>query len=417
MRRGMVVVCLSIIFVIGGVVEVFAEETAQLNVEMRCGREWRDTNKEWNLPNENDKMCWAAAAANILDWTHWGIKSGFGTISTKTSIETSGKSWGNRGGLMRYGWQWWFNGMDNLPPWLTEVDLSLCSPYGCSPCGCGWATVSEDPDKKLQEDFFDYYRSYYWNWDSHDIMTVIQHFLDNCYGVTITIFKIYDYDLHEHVHTVKQYDEQKFQRYRQGHALTVWGYEPGDDDTVTLRITDSDTGTGLALEGETDNQKETTHYLTFERDGSKWITEDYIGDSFGDSDTWMLDGVQALKPPEPIESTIEPSVNATDAASIEDKASITSDIKQAIIGRKCVRIDESRNEYEEIPCQHGEIKIKEQGREEPFVIDPTASRAIIHFKSDVSKGYAPLTVTDIDFPKEDPSWNKRDRTSKVGNNE
>ena len=35
------------------------------------GGEWQDAEKTFSN-TEDDEMCWAAAASNILDWTGWG---------------------------------------------------------------------------------------------------------------------------------------------------------------------------------------------------------------------------------------------------------------------------------------------------------------------------------------------------------
>lgn len=70
---------------------------------------WRDVNKS-QTDDDDDYLCWAAAASNILDWGGW--HASFSTAQAK--FENFEYHWSNQGSWPRYGWEWWITG--NEPP-------------------------------------------------------------------------------------------------------------------------------------------------------------------------------------------------------------------------------------------------------------------------------------------------------------
>ena len=74
--------------------------------------DWRDAEKSPTNPDD-DWMCWAAAASNILDWAGWNVPL---FDSAQDMFYTFQNSWTNAGGLMAYGWHWWFDGT-SPPDW------------------------------------------------------------------------------------------------------------------------------------------------------------------------------------------------------------------------------------------------------------------------------------------------------------
>ncbi|HPC96920.1 MAG TPA: hypothetical protein PLU87_18390 [Sedimentisphaerales bacterium] len=70
---------------------------------------WRDVNKS-ETDDDDDYLCWAAAAANILDWGGWNAS--FSTADAK--FENFKYYWSDQGSWPRYGWDWWITG--NEPP-------------------------------------------------------------------------------------------------------------------------------------------------------------------------------------------------------------------------------------------------------------------------------------------------------------
>jgi len=98
------------------------------------GGVWSDADKSPTNPDD-DWLCWAAAAANILEWTGWNVFD-----STLDAFYTFQNYWSNAGSLMQYAWNWWFDG--------TEPEAQS-----------GWAQVDvEDPGRDWADyNFFDYY--------------------------------------------------------------------------------------------------------------------------------------------------------------------------------------------------------------------------------------------------------------------
>jgi len=155
------------------------------------GGTWHDVNK---TGTNDSRMCWAAAAANILAWGHWGAAG----YNTATAIFDNFKyHWTNEGSLMNYGWQWWLNG--TLPDnWF------------------GWAQVNESGGGNYwpRADF----NGKFYETLTGDLMLAVDRYLHAGYGVSIAIYKPDN-----------------------GHALTVWGFEAGEGGVYqSIYATDSD---------------------------------------------------------------------------------------------------------------------------------------------------------------------------------
>ena len=69
------------------------------------------------LPKEEDDlMCWAAAASNVLEWTGWGVVGGM--TNTDEMFQHFQDHWTDLGGSSEYAWNWWFDGTVVCPfPW------------------------------------------------------------------------------------------------------------------------------------------------------------------------------------------------------------------------------------------------------------------------------------------------------------
>ena len=67
---------------------------------------WCDAEKTEDN-DDDDLMCWAAAAANVLEWTGWGMTSGM--WSTDEMFQYSLNYWDDRTGWPTSAWYWWFN--------------------------------------------------------------------------------------------------------------------------------------------------------------------------------------------------------------------------------------------------------------------------------------------------------------------
>ncbi len=207
--------------------------------------DWRDTDKSLSNPDD-DWMCWAAAAANILDWAGWNTPL---FDSAQDMFYAFQDYWSDKGSLMEYAWHWWFDGTE--PP--TEEGYSqIENPGG----GNYWSDYN----------FFDYFYEDWATWDSStelwtdgvNLMATIDEYLHNDYGVTLAV-----------------YAENG------GHALTAWGYEYDDLGNYTgIWVTDSDDYiTDLKL-------------LSVSLIDELWYLD--VNNLYGYND-WFIGGVQALQ--------------------------------------------------------------------------------------------------------------------------
>ncbi len=193
----------------------------------------------------NTFLCWAAAASNVLTWTAWDD----GNVGDESTIfDEFQNSWSGglyNGGLMGYGWDWWFNGPN-------AMDQPL-------PSGSDWATVSGGGAYYPTDNFLDYYK-YWGGWNT---MAALQIYLNFGYGAAITAYPNPE-DL--------------------GHAFTVWGYEYDDVSNVVtaLWLTDSD-----------DNQNLPFWMPVVNGSGDDDILWYFNGG--GTYDGWYIGGVMALK--------------------------------------------------------------------------------------------------------------------------
>jgi hypothetical protein len=86
------------------------------------GGTWHDAEKS-PTNSEDDLMCWAAAASNVLQWTGWGAVLGLDTADA--IFDHFQDHWTDEGGLMEYGWDWWFDGTNPSQGWSgwSQVDV------------------------------------------------------------------------------------------------------------------------------------------------------------------------------------------------------------------------------------------------------------------------------------------------------
>lgn len=201
---------------------------------------WHDAEK--TLSNlEDDDLCWAAAASNILDWAGWDAGMGdhdaiFGYFQDH---------WQDVGGHTSHGWEWWFDGVDQ-----PGVDVS----------GGGFFTSLT---------FSDYYHGYTADVDA---MPKVAEFLGEGYGVSIGV-------------RPPGYG---------GHAITAWGYNYDDEtgDIVGIHVTDSDDDKG----GDEPRPDVLAYYDVYES-GGRWYLDDFYGSDWWIDDVWALEQYAAV--PEP----------------------------------------------------------------------------------------------------------------------
>ncbi len=163
------------------------------------GGTWHDTNKS-DTNTDDDLLCWAASAANILDWANWDTP----TYDTEDKIFANYQEhWTDGVGRADIAWQWWFDGTETTYYNWASVD----KPGG----GNHFSTAGS---------FWDYYHE---DWSGYrgngsGTMKTIDEYLHNGYGVSLGIYNS-----------------------RNGHFLTAWGYETDDDGNYQgIYVTDSD---------------------------------------------------------------------------------------------------------------------------------------------------------------------------------
>jgi hypothetical protein len=176
------------------------------------GGTWADAEKATGN-TEDDLMCWAATAANVLEWTGWGKTAGMTDADQVFAYFQD--HWQDRGGNMYFGWEWWFDGTNDSQgdPWTDD----------------GWAQV-DVPGGGFYPglDFADYYRYDHVNAEA-DAMADVETYLRAGYGVGLSIAGP-----------------------ASNHAVTCWGYDYDADYTAAdpanyylgLWLTDSDDNKG-----------------------------------------------------------------------------------------------------------------------------------------------------------------------------
>lgn len=203
---------------------------------MTYGTGWFDANK--TVANtEDDLMCWAASASNILTWGGWTTPA----FSDEDSIfQQFQDHWTDLGGMTMFGWEWWIDGNYSGPtdPGWSAIDV----------VGGGNYFSGLDP--------WDYI---YREWQDDLAMSAIDTYLNSGLGVSIGIYG------------------------PGGHALTVWGYQFDDTTGDYTGLIFSDSDDYMSVDGS-------------ERD--LWLTGlSYTGGQWflGGSD-WYIGEVQALAP-------------------------------------------------------------------------------------------------------------------------
>ena len=213
--------------------------------------DWRDVDKSLTDPDD-DWLCWAAAAANILNWGGWNSRL---TETVQDVFATFQENWTNAGGLMQYGWEWWLNG--GIPPVVP----------GWAQLNQGSATTDQGGGYYVNDDFFDYFAEDWAIWDENlnawsagaNLMPALDDYLHDDFGVTLAVYSA-----------------------NGGHALTAWGYEYDSAGNYTgVYVTDSD------------------DYLTELKLLSVSLVDDlwYLdaSNTYG-YDGWFIGGLQALAP-------------------------------------------------------------------------------------------------------------------------
>ncbi|MBL0713013.1 MAG: IdeS/Mac family cysteine endopeptidase [Desulfosarcina sp.] len=215
---------------------------------------WHDAEK--TLSNtEDDLMCWAAAASNMLTYTGWGFPAGEGFTGTDDIFAYFQGHWTDSGGSMYYGAEWWFDGTNNSPGRAS-----------------GWSQV----DAPGGGFYPGYNFSDYYTWSSYDSIALdnIDTYLHAGRGVGLAMMG------------------------PGAHAITAWGYEYDEfGNYLGVYVTDSDNAS------DTDSPADILAYYDIRYSGGGWYLQDFYG-----SDFWYIGEVHGLAPmPAPVASIPEPA--------------------------------------------------------------------------------------------------------------
>ena len=209
-------------------------------VFQQFGGSWCDAEKS-PTNNDDDLMCWAAAASNVLQWTGWA--QGTGNASADQVFQYFCARWSDAGGLPDYGFQWWFNGTNTARGWS------------------GWSQVEYAGGRFFPSRSVSQY--VHVAWGESGAMANINQFLRAGYGTTLGIF-----------------------RPGGGHAITCWGFDFDPQNPQSYRgiwVTDSDDAKGGT------NPPDQLQYYNVAQSGGKWYLQNYYG-----SNAWYIDEVVGL---------------------------------------------------------------------------------------------------------------------------
>jgi hypothetical protein len=187
--------------------------------------------------NDDDEMCWAAAASNVLEWTGWGqVRSDITNADQMFAYYQ--KEWPDMQSNPATGLRWWFNGNASISGGRFHPDNNV--------------------DKYLHHES-----------DSQKAMDAVAESLHAGRGTTLSL-----------VNTSGD-----------GHAVTCWGVELNSENHaqyVAIHITDSDDDKSLT------NPTDRLRRYRVEFNNGRWLVSGY-----GSGTDWYIRGVTGLdrKPP------------------------------------------------------------------------------------------------------------------------
>uniref|UniRef100_A0A7V4LD43 Secreted protein with PEP-CTERM sorting signal n=1 Tax=Desulfobacca acetoxidans TaxID=60893 RepID=A0A7V4LD43_9BACT len=200
------------------------------------GGTWHDANKT-AANTEDDLMCWAATASNILAWGGWGTAA----YNTSDQIFKHFQDhWTDNVGYISWGWAWWFNGFNPEYRYISYIDV---------PGGGNFY-----PHLNLND--------YYASASGPNVMADIANLLRLGKGVGLVISN----------------------NMSSSHAVTAWGFGYSADGLYTsIFFTDSDDGLTALRE----------YSLIWQNDG--WYLKEKL-DAYGgySLNGWKISYVQAL---------------------------------------------------------------------------------------------------------------------------
>ena len=206
------------------------------------GGTWYDAEKTLSNPDD-DLMCWAAAASNVLLATGWARVTGDLFADEDDVFTYFQDHWTDNGGSSYYGWEWWFDGTYDGP---TEAGWSQVDVPG----GGFWPG----------ENYGDYVL---YSLQDAPAMNNINYLFSNSYGVTLGISG------------------------PGAHAITAWGmeYDDATGDYLGLYVTDSDDSK------TSDSPPDLLQYydVVYSEANTAWYLQNYYG-----TNDWYINEVFGL---------------------------------------------------------------------------------------------------------------------------
>jgi len=232
---------------------------------------WADAEKH-PTDDDDDLLCWAATGSNMLEWTGWGFIGGMETGNTDDFFTYYQDHTNDKGSLIEYGLEWWFNGNLHCP-----------EPFN-------WALEDVEGGDFWSEDYLwsDYVHS---SWINTDIMANISSWLSSGYAIGLSIYP---------------------QTPPGGHAITCWGYnyDPAgttpNEKYLGVWVSDSDSHKHLNDPDDVLRYYEVEYedHGTADTSDDFWYMPNY-GSNTGNG--WKIAGLTGL---EPFPGESRPTANA-----------------------------------------------------------------------------------------------------------
>jgi len=209
-----------------------------------------DTNSYWycdvekdETDTEDDLLCWAAAASNILQWGGWTNHNNLTYSSEDGVLAYFADHWTDDGAWSSWALGWWLTGNDNYGHAIGEYMFGNFASRVDVPGGNFFAGVNLDEVVKQEESA------------SSDTISFIMDYLNAGYGIALSI-----------------YTEGS------GHAVTCWGYKIDSGGKVYLEISDSDSD--MDVDNRADAENKCIQYEVRYDTGTPYISITYQYFSF-----------------------------------------------------------------------------------------------------------------------------------------
>ncbi len=201
------------------------------------------------LTGEDDELCWAATAANILWASGWGTVIGDVTGAPLFGSEDDifdyyRDHWTNLGGNAWFAWDWWFDGINDSQGYA------------------GWSQVDVAGGGFWLDENLDNYHLF--SADDPSAMANIEYLLLNHYGVALGVTNNFG-----------------------GHAITAWGYDYDDETGAFLGIWITDSDDEKHLTSPSDALR--YYDVLYNPATTAWYLQDFYG-----YDNWYITEVQGL---------------------------------------------------------------------------------------------------------------------------